>query len=341
MQTPLEPPLLLIVGASGQLGRAIAAAAIAAGWRVRGLVRRPAAAAAVPAGVEVVVGDGGNPDHLVAAARGAAVIVHAANPGYAAWREQLPVTDAVIVAARATGATIVFPGNVYGYGAAMPKTLTASTPAAPTTSFGSVRVEVEQRLQRAAENDGVQVIILRLGSFFGGGGHADWFSQAILKDDGVVVWPTADLQTVHAWSFVPDAAATLVRLAAARASLPSFAVFCCPGLNVSGAAFLEAIDVAGDAVGQPRRRRKTLPWTAMALLSPFIASLRPLRALRYLWQTSHALVDDHLADVIGPVPATPLTAAVVSLLLPRQPTTITTTITTPPASSTATSLRAV
>lgn len=313
MHTAHRPPVLLVVGAAGQLGRAVAEAAVNAGWRVCGLVRR--ADAVVADGVEVIVGDARDFAVVAGAADGVEVIFHAVNPGYARWAEQLPVTDAIVAAARAVGATIVFPGNVYGYGAAMPATLTATTPAAPTTSKGAVRVEVEHRLRRAAD-DGVQVIVVRLGSFFGATRGADWFSQAILKDAGVVVWPTADLSLLHAWSFVPDVATIIVRIATARAALGRFEVFCVPGHNVSGGEFLAAIDTAGDALGQPRRRRKTLPWTAMGLLSPFVPMLRSLRELRYLWQTSHALVDDRLAGIVGPLPHTPLHTAVIALLLP-------------------------
>lgn len=69
---PLEPADALVTGAAGFLGRALVDALRARGDRVRVLVRNPAAAAKFGDGIEVVVGDLGDPravDHAVAGAR--------------------------------------------------------------------------------------------------------------------------------------------------------------------------------------------------------------------------------------------------------------------------------
>ena len=68
---------LLIIGASGQQGGAVCAAAVAAGWPVRALVRdpsRPAVRALAEQGVQLVVADLDHPATLAPAFHGAAQV---------------------------------------------------------------------------------------------------------------------------------------------------------------------------------------------------------------------------------------------------------------------------
>ena len=72
--------LIFLTGANGYIGGAVAAALIAAGHRVRGLVRDPAKAALVAAhGVEPVVGSLADGALLQAEARAADAVINAAN----------------------------------------------------------------------------------------------------------------------------------------------------------------------------------------------------------------------------------------------------------------------
>ena len=105
----------LVIGAAGGVGGESASALIRHGWRVRALTRRPQPATP---GIEWVAGDAMNAADVLAAAAGAAVIVHAANPpGYRDWDTLvLPMLDNTIAAAGAVGARIVLPGTVYNYG---------------------------------------------------------------------------------------------------------------------------------------------------------------------------------------------------------------------------------
>ncbi|MBN9026869.1 MAG: NAD(P)H-binding protein, partial [Rhizobiales bacterium] len=77
-----EQKRALVIGATGGVGGAVARALLAHGWRVRALQRDPAAARRKPGGdgIEWVRGDAMNPADVIAAAEGASILFHGANP---------------------------------------------------------------------------------------------------------------------------------------------------------------------------------------------------------------------------------------------------------------------
>src|SRR5262249_23534891 len=116
----------LVIGATGGIGSETARALAANGWTVRALHRNPKEAAARCGrfgAVEWVQGDAMNASEVVAAAAGASVVVHGANPpGYRNWKGlALPMLESSIAAAKAAGARIVFPGTVYNFGPDAPR----------------------------------------------------------------------------------------------------------------------------------------------------------------------------------------------------------------------------
>ena len=107
-----------------------------AGWTVTSLVL-PGRSARAPAGTEVVEIDALDHAAVSAAARGADVILHALNPFYTDWsRLALPLAYSAITAAEATGATLMFPGNLYNYGSPMPPAIDETTPMRPSSRKG-------------------------------------------------------------------------------------------------------------------------------------------------------------------------------------------------------------
>src|SRR5262249_55140523 len=91
----MERTALVIAGAGGGRGggggggSGTAGALLSGGWKVRALHRRPeeAAKTAIDPRIEWVAGDAMDAASVVAAARGATVIVHGANPpGYRNWK---------------------------------------------------------------------------------------------------------------------------------------------------------------------------------------------------------------------------------------------------------------
>jgi nucleoside-diphosphate-sugar epimerase len=301
---------IIILGGAGQLGRAAAQAFKAQGWQVASLVRGSSAAAAA-AGTEIIEVDARDRESVVAAAAGADVVLNALNAPFGEWRHvAIPFADTAIAAARENGATLVFPGNLYGYGSGMPARLDEAAPTRPTSRKGVIRVAVETRM-REASAAGVRTIVLRAGDFFGGDGRGSWFDRVIVKDIGVgrLTWP-GPLDCVHEWAYLPDYARALVRLTEARDRLAPFAPFGFAGHAVTGREFAAAIAHAC------RRDFKVgfMPWRLLKLTGFAVPVFRELSEISYLWSVPHAVDGGALNAVIGNIPHTPLDQAVAAAL---------------------------
>jgi nucleoside-diphosphate-sugar epimerase len=297
---------ILVLGAAGRLGCAAAEAFRMAGWSVTSLVR-PGAAHRAPRGTKVVE----TIDRLdaIAAARGADVVLHALNPPFKTWRRMaLAHAYSAIEVAETAGATLMFPGNLYNYGTGMPSVIDELTPMQPTTRKGDIRVEIEQRMQEAAER-GVRTIILRAGDFFGSGRGA-WFDLVIAKQlaRNEVTYP-GPLDVVHEWAYVPDLAAAMVQLAEKRERLGAFETFGFPGHAITGRTLIDTIAKASGRDSRDLRVRQ-MQWWMIKALSPFFALPRELSELDYLWKVPHRIAGDKLKAMIGEVPHTPLDTAV-------------------------------
>ena len=312
---------VLVLGATGGIGGEMARQLLAAGWTVRAMQRGelpPPRCDATGDAIQWLRGDALVRADVLAAARGCAVIVHAVNPpGYRNWGQLvLPMLDNTIAAAIAENATIVLPGTVYNYGpdafATTGNLLAEDAPQRPLTRKGAIRVELEARLERAS-TQGARVLIVRAGDFFGPRAGNNWFSQGLVKPgQGVrsVLYPGAP-GVGHQWSYLPDVARTMLQLLAIRATLPAFARFHMAGhWDHDGRQMTAAIArVVQQATGtRPAIRR--FPWWLVALASPFVATLREMREMRYLWNTPLQMDNARLLAALGQEPHTPLDEAV-------------------------------
>jgi nucleoside-diphosphate-sugar epimerase len=310
---------VLVLGATGGIGGEMARQLRDSGWDVRALQRRGAQPVERRHGITWIRGDALNRREVIAAADGCSVIVHAVNPpGYRRWSELvLPMLDNTIAAACAGHATIVLPGTVYNFGSREFPVLTERSPQRPVTRKGAIRVETERRLAAASQN-GARVLIVRAGDFFGPQAGNNWFSQGLIKP-GKPVTTVANPGSPgvgHQWSYIPDVARTMVELLARRDSLEPFAAFHMAGhWDADGSQMLQSIQrvVAGRTGKQPRVT--AFPWWLLSLASPFVATFREMREMRYLWRVPLRMANDRLTAVLGREPHTPLDAAVEATLL--------------------------
>ena len=310
MAEPIMKGRIIILGGAGHLGRAAAQAFKSAGWQVASLVRGSSAPRAAP-GTEIVGVDARDAESVIAAANGADVVLHALNVPYTDWgRLALPLTDTAIAAARSNCATLVFPGNLYNYGAGMPPQIDETTPMRPTSRKGTIRAAIEGRMRDASEA-GLRTIVLRAGDYFGGEGAGSWFDRVIIKAiaAGRLTYP-GPLDTIHEWAYLPDLAQALVRLVEQRERLAPFATFGFAGHAVTGREFAAAISQAC------RRNFKVdfMPWRLLKTMSFLVPIFRELCDISYLWTTPHAIDGSRLAEIIGNSPHTPLNQAIAAAL---------------------------
>jgi nucleoside-diphosphate-sugar epimerase len=259
-----------------------------------------------------VEADAGDVQALARAGEGVDVIMNALNPVYTQWAALAgSFTSGAIAAATASGGLLLFPGNVYNFGAGMPLCLTPGTPFAPTTGKGRIRVEIENRLQAAAASGAFKLAILRAGDFFGGSLPGSWLDLVIAKDlaKGTVVAP-GPLPLAHAFAYLPDLANAFCALAEQRDRLESTSTFHFAGHGVTIGEFVEAV---ARAASHPVKV-KALPWWAMRLMAIVSPAMRDVVEMKYLWDRPHRLEDPSFATLCGPIASTPLDAAIAASL---------------------------
>ena len=109
----------LVLGATGGIGGEVTRSLLRHGWQVRALTRNPAQPIDSDLkGVVWIGGDAMRAADVIAAAQGAEILFHGANPpGYRNWRGlAIPMLRHAIDAAKASGARLIYPGSVYPYG---------------------------------------------------------------------------------------------------------------------------------------------------------------------------------------------------------------------------------
>ncbi|GHA11518.1 membrane protein [Devosia pacifica] len=306
----------LILGATGGVGNAVAQALLQHGWQVAALTRRDAGETrTLDDRIEWRSGDAMSASDVTAAAQDAEIIVHAVNPaGYRNWGSLVvPMIENTIAAARKTGARIVLPGTIYNYGFDAFPNLSEDSPQNPVTEKGRIRVALESRLE-AASREGVPVLILRCGDFFGPARGSNWFAQALVTPGRrlkAVTYPGPE-GIGHSWAYLPDIGETVAQLLDRRDQLETFARFHFGGhWDPDGRALPRAI--AG-ALGRPDLRTKHFPWSLVGAAGLFMETPREIYKMRYLWRHSIRLSNEKLAMFLGKEPHTPLNVAVATTL---------------------------
>lgn len=256
---------VLILGGNGKIGHHCARRFADAGWAVR-LYRR---------GTD-----------MTASAMGADVIVNGLNPpAYHDWARLIPeITEQVIAAAQASGATVILPGNVYNFGD-QGGIWSEDTPQCPVSRKGRIRMAMEARYR----DSGVQTVILRAGNFIDPEGNGDIMRLFLLRNiaKGKITSGGAP-DVMQAYCHVPDWARAAVQLAERRDSLARFEDIPFPGHSFTVNALRERLQAH---LGRPVAVTP-FPWWMMRLAAPFWELARELTEMRYLWETPHQLSGD-------------------------------------------------
>jgi nucleoside-diphosphate-sugar epimerase len=316
----LTRPTVLVLGANGRFGAAAVQAFAHAGWRVLAQ-RRRTPAEPLPQGAQALHIALTETAALAAGATGARVVVHALNPLYTRWdTEALPLARLGMDLAEHLGARFMLPGNVYNFGQGMPALLREDTPQRPDRAKGRLRCALETEIRERCDQGRMQAAVLRAGDFYGAG-RGSWFDQVIVKSiaAGRLVYP-GPLDVPHAWAYLPDLARAFVALASRGAdpAAPVFETLHFAGHTLRGAELLGAIESAATGLGlRPNRGFEigTMPWALIRAGGLVYPMWRELWRMSYLWRVPHALDGAALERAVGPLPATPLAAAMRQALL--------------------------
>lgn len=315
-----SPSTVLILGATGRLGVACTKAFADAGWRVMAQSRKPAATQWPDSVITLVTGDSPIEQHT-SRLQSIDVVVHAMNPAYtnAAWTTHIPsMMKSAILVAQSLNACLMFPGNVYNFGADMPRVLDESTPQRPTTHKGKLRVDSELALAHATQTSSLRAVVIRAGDFFGSGKGSMFDQVTVSKIKKGTLTYFGPIDTTTPWAYVPDLAQAFVRVAEHRQQLAKFEVVHFAGHAINGSDWLAALQPLAAANGWVSRgqplKTAALPWPVMRVLALFSPALAALTEMRYLHRTPHALSNTRLLKLIGTEPHTPLAAAAASAL---------------------------
>ncbi|MFQ6550220.1 NAD-dependent epimerase/dehydratase family protein [Aestuariibius sp. 2305UL40-4] len=311
---------MLVLGATGGVGGAIARALADHGWTVRAMVRDIAKAKAAwktPVIPEFVAGDAMKREDVIqAATNGGAVdvIVHAVNPpGYRNWdKVVLPMIDNTIAAASAAeGARILLPGTVYNYNPVDTPVIDETTPQNAITRKGKIRIALEKRLADATSE--VPSVIVRAGDFYGPNTRASWFAQAMITPGKPVRKVTSMAAGVpHAYAYLPDLAESFAQLLDRSDSLRPHEVVQFEGTwDADGRTMLDTIrKVVGRDLPQ-----KAFPWWLMRLLAPFGGFPKEALEIEPVWRHPMRPDNGRLVELLGQEPRTPIATAIEHTLI--------------------------
>jgi nucleoside-diphosphate-sugar epimerase len=299
-----------ILGINGHIGQAAAKAFVAAGRQVAGMGRTDKHR--LP-GVRFVKGDSDSVEEMRTAIGDAEVVVNALNLPYHTWfggRMEAQMARVVEAMGR-SGKTMLFPGNIYNFGAGLREVLPDS-PQMPVRPRGALRKRVEESFKRATEEGGLQIVILRAGDFFGPRTSMDWFDQGMFSEiKKGKVWLLGKRGIGHSWAYLPDLGRAFEALASLRGTLGAFERFHFAGYFVTPEDMQSAI-----ARVAPDVRFGIFPWTMLRLIGLFDPLMREIGKMGYLWTHPMELKDERLDGLLGPDFGTPFAEAVAATSLP-------------------------
>lgn len=289
---------IAVLGAKGRLSSQIVKAFHNDGWQVIAITRNGDARKLAPE-IEQRSANALDRRKLITATRGADVIFNGLNPAYTRWhKDAMRMANNVMAAAKAHGASHLFPGNVYNFGRNIPIICDEQSSFEATTRKGTIRIEMEALFKNSAKQFGVQTIILRAGDFYGGSKRGSWFDLALVSklDKSVFTYP-GPMDIPHSWAYLPDMAANFVKLAHNLDGLGRFETFGFPSHTMTGLEIKNHLQ----AITGRKLKNAGLPWKLIKIGGLVIPIWREISEMSYLWEKEHRISGERLETFLGEV----------------------------------------
>lgn len=295
-----DRPVHVVFGATGAVGRAVAAELVHRGEVVRAVSRHGQA----PPGADGVAADAADPAQAAAAAAGAAVIFHCASPAYTRWPELFPaLTSSILHAAEASGAKLVFADNLYAYGP-VDGPLREDLPAAARGRKGQTRVAMAAGLLAAHRAGRARVTIGRASDYYGPHGTGSTAGETVFGRILAGKKPrwTGRLDQPHTFHYLPDVARGLLVLADHPQA--DGQVWHLPAAEPLTAQ--QFFDLVAEAAGRPTPVKAAISGPALLAIAGIISPLaREMRETTYQFRAPFVIDAAKFETAFGDLGPTP------------------------------------
>lgn len=254
-------------------------------------------------GATGMAADASDGPRLAEIAQGADALYNCANPQrYYAWSKVWPpIANALLHAAEASGAVLVTMNNLYGYGETT-EPMREDTPFRPTTVKGWIRARMYRDAKELHDAGRIRMTEARASNYVGGR-EMSVLDTAVLSRIATgrrPIW-LGDPDAPHSWTYVDDAAAALVAIAADdRAWGRPWHVPTPPPVSARAAAAR-----AAELVGAANPKLTRVPYAAFWAGGVLHKQLRAMREMQYQFRRPFEL-DSRLTEETFGLSPTPL-----------------------------------
>lgn len=226
-----------VFGANGALGSAIVRFLHENGKKVTAVVQ--SSSQNIPSLVETIKIDCMDKEKVISICSKSDIIFHCINVPYSKWQKVMPiVTENILAGAVKVKATLVFPGNVYGYGRFIESPFNEDHPKNADSKKGKLRNELEERLMSFHERGNIRLVIPRFPDYYGPcvvNGLMKPIFRSVIK--GKKASWIGSLDVLHSLVFIDDAAKACILLANESKNL----VYHVSGTALTGREFIKMI----------------------------------------------------------------------------------------------------
>jgi len=288
----------VVLGASGGLGQAVVRTLAARGRPVRAVNRR--GRMDVPAGVEVRAGNALDPADMRQVCADAAVVYHCVNPPYTRWPEMCPpIMEAVLEAAAAAGAVLVYGDNLYMYGP-VNGPIHEKRPAMADGSKGRTRARVAETVLNAHRAGQVRAVIGRASDFYGPGVTNSAMGQRVFEPAITgrgTINVLGNLDAPHTLTYIDDFADALVTLGQTESAWGE--VWHAP--NAEALTIRQFLALVFEETERTATVRAA-PRFLVTLLGLFNPMMRELKEMLYSWEEPYIVDHSKYAAAFGADP---------------------------------------